>query len=166
MNSWFKSDYEMFLSFGKLSEEFMNLKVESKFWCVLNIPFNCINYGWSLYNDFGTIGIKNGISGEFWEVFPRWDPFSGFPGVLDRSEDQSHVNTWHDLNHLKAPRLRITLYVSSTVPNHTPHNPEMVMINSRLYKGELASPLRYDSFFTTLSTHSFSVPLLTWASEC
>jgi len=43
MNSWFKSDYVMFLSFGKLSEEFMNLKVESMFYCVLNVPFNCIN---------------------------------------------------------------------------------------------------------------------------
>jgi len=30
-----------------------------------------------------------------------------------------------------------------------------------LYKGDFASPSRYDSLFATLSKHSFSVPLLT-----
>jgi len=88
--------------------------------------------------------------------------------VLDRSEDQSHINIWHNLHRLKAPRLkehtslsalfhteahlctRITLHVSSSVRNHTPHNPE----------GELTSPSRYTSLFTTLSTNSFSTPLL------
>jgi len=34
-----------------------------------------------------------------------------------------------------------------------------------LYKSELASPLRYDSLFTTLSAHSYSISLLTWTSE-
>jgi len=33
--------------------------------------------------------------------------------------------------------------------------------HARLYKGDLASPSRHDSLFTTLSTHSFLVPLLT-----
>jgi len=36
---------------------------------------------------------------------------------------------------------------------------------TRLCKGELASPSRYTSLFTTLLTHSFSVPLLTWVLE-
>jgi len=63
------------------------------------------------------------------------------------------------------PRARITLHVYSSVPNHTPHNLEMIMTNAHLFKRELASPSVYNSLSTTLSTHSFSVPLLTWASE-
>jgi len=39
------------------------------------------------------------------------------------------------------------------------------MTNACLYKGELASPSRYMSLFTTFLTHYFSVSLLTWASE-
>jgi len=31
VNSWFKIDYEMYLSFGKLSEKSLNLKVKSMF---------------------------------------------------------------------------------------------------------------------------------------
>jgi len=46
-------------------------------------------------------------------------------------------------------------------PNRMPHNPETVMTNARLYKGELASPSRCTSLFTTLLTHSFSASLLT-----
>jgi hypothetical protein len=55
----------------------------------------------------------------------------------------------------------ITLHVSLPAPNHTPHNPETVMPRACLYKGELASPSRYTSLFTTLLTLSLSVPLLT-----
>jgi hypothetical protein len=71
--------------------------------------------------------------------------------VLDRSEDQSHVITCHNIHHPKTPclnehassnaprhtearlRARITLHVSSSVPDHTMHNPETVMINKRSY---------------------------------
>jgi len=99
--------------------------------------------------------------------------------VLDQSEDQKHPDTWPDLHRLKTPhpkehdslrapyrtgtchRARIALHVSCTIPNHTPHNPETAMTNERLYKGELTSPSRYTSLFTTLLTHSFSISLLT-----
>jgi len=53
-------------------------------------------------------------------------------------------------------RTRITLHVSSSVPNRTTHNMETVLTNVRLYKGELASLSRYTSLFITLSTHSLS----------
>jgi hypothetical protein len=83
--------------------------------------------------------------------------------VLDRSEDQPHDDTWPHAPYRKGahPRTRTTLDVSCSVLNHTPHNPETTMANTRLSKGELASPSRYTSLFTTLLTHSFSVPLLT-----
>jgi hypothetical protein len=41
-------------------------------------------------------------------------------------------------------------------PNHMSRNPEVVILNARLYKGDLASPSRYDSLFTTLSTFFLS----------
>jgi len=77
---------------------------------------------------------------------------------MDRSEDQSHITTWHNLNRLKTPyskeyaglsascrteawlRARIIIRVSSSVPNHTPHNPETVMTNARLYRVNLFHP--------------------------
>jgi len=80
---------------------------------------------------------------------------------MGQPEDQPHVDTWLDLHLLKTPHLRehanlltpchigarpharITLHMSSFVPNHTPHNPETVTTNARLYKAELASPSRY-----------------------
>jgi hypothetical protein len=37
-----------------------------------------------------------------------------------------------------------------TIPNHTPHNPKTIMPKTLLYKGELASPSKDDSLFTTL----------------
>jgi len=99
--------------------------------------------------------------------------------VMDRSEDQPHTNMWPDLHRLKtlhlrehvtscAPyhtgarlRARITLHVSCSVLNHTSHNPESVMANTSLYKGELASLSGYTLFFTTLFTLFFLVLLLT-----
>jgi len=95
---------------------------------------------------------------------------------MDQSEDQSHASTWHDLHLLKAPRLkeqanlntpchieahpraRITIHVSSFVPNHTAHNLETVLPNARLYKGEFASFPRYHSLSTTIS-HTLSEPI-------
>ena len=100
--------------------------------------------------------------------------------VMDRSEDQPHADKWSDLHRLKTQRpkehssllasttqecaglhARMTLHVSCSVPNQTPHNLETVMTSAHLYKGELASPSRYTSLFTTLLTHSFSILLLT-----
>jgi len=60
----------------------------------------------------------------------------------------------------------ITLHVSFSALNHTPHNPKTVMTQARLYKGELATPSRYTSLSTTLLKHSSSVSLLTLALEC
>jgi len=55
----------------------------------------------------------------------------------------------------------VTLHVIPNYPNHMPRLTETVMLKARLYKGELASPSRYTSLFTTLLTLSLSVPLLT-----
>lgn len=78
-----------------------------------------------------------------------------------------NTSTWvHRVIQEGAPARGSPYTCPLTIPNHTPHNPETVKLNARLYKGELASSSRYDSLFTTLSTHSFSVPLVTWASEC
>ena len=100
--------------------------------------------------------------------------------VLDQSQDHSYGNTWTTIRCLKASHSRehanfpascrtrarlltgITLHVSLPVPNHTPHKPKTVMTNTRLYKGEHASPSRYTSLSTTLLTHSLSVGVLTW----
>jgi len=98
---------------------------------------------------------------------------------MDRSQDHFYDYTWIMIRHFKAPHhkehaslptpchtgarllARIMLHVSRNCPNYTPHLTETVMYRARLYKGELASPSRYTSLFTTLLTHSFSVPLLT-----
>ena len=77
------------------------------------------------------------------------------------THSKKHVNSsepCHTGAHLLA---KITLHVSTPAPNHTPHNPKTIMPRAQLYKGELASPLRYTTFFTTLLRLSFSVPLLT-----
>jgi hypothetical protein len=85
--------------------------------------------------------------------------------VLDRSKDQLHADTWHKIHCLKAPHSKE--HVSLCAPCHTGACPEdTIMAKTCLYKGELASRSRYTSLFTTLLTHSFSVPLLTcWSAN-
>ena len=74
--------------------------------------------------------------------------------TLLRRNKASHSNGHANLSapcHTGACLLaEITLHVSTPAPNQTPHNPEMVMPRARLYKGELASPSRYTTLFTTL----------------
>jgi hypothetical protein len=99
--------------------------------------------------------------------------------VLDRSEYQPHDDTWPDLHRLKTSHLRdhsssrapyrtraclhvsITLHVYCFAPNHMLYKLETVIANARLHKGELASPSRYTSLYTTLLTHYLSVSVLT-----
>jgi len=77
-----KSEFCVFLSFWKIDWWIMKLDVELVFWCVSNVPFKCTNYGWCLYNYFGTIEIKtNGILEKFWEGFPSGNPFSRLLGT-------------------------------------------------------------------------------------
>jgi len=65
------------------------------------------------------------------------------------------------LYHTGTHLVGITLHVSFPVPNHTPHNQEIVMPRARLYKGELASPSRYTY---ELDRRSASVPACTLRS--
>jgi len=63
----------------------MSLKVESMFWCVLNVHFNHINYGWCLYNNFGTIGDQKCDFGGVLGGFSKREPIFWVPmkqGVL------------------------------------------------------------------------------------
>jgi len=81
-----------------------------------------------------------------------------------RLKEHANFNAPHHIQDSPARGSSYTCHL--TVLNHTPQNPEEVIVNAHLYKGNIASPSRYDSLFTTFSTHSFSVPLLTWALEC
>jgi len=69
---------------------------------------------------------------------------------LKASYSKEHSNSTAPCHTRASLPAGITLHVSTPVPNHTPHNPETVMPRARLYKGELASPSRYTTLFTTL----------------
>jgi hypothetical protein len=103
--------------------------------------------------------------------------------VLDRSEDQPHVDMWLNLHRLKALRLKehVSLQRCTTrklVPTwgspYTCPLPSLItrcITRRRLWptraytRVNLFHPQGTFSLSTTLLTHSFSVPLLTWASE-
>jgi len=81
---WFLWCFWVFENWVKNHE----LEIKSMLWCVLNVPFNCINFGWCLYNDFGKNEMRNVILGKFWEGFLRSNPFFGFPGTRSSLDEQ------------------------------------------------------------------------------